>query len=57
VRRPMQEQIMDDATFAKPTALTDAETPPSRPGAKFFIAVTIALAAGAYLIFGSSLGL
>jgi hypothetical protein len=53
----MQEQIMDDATFAKPTALTDAETPPSRPGAKFFIAVTIALAAGAYLIFGSSLGL
>lgn len=48
---------MDDGTLAKPAALTDAETPPSRPGAKFFIAALIAAAAGAYLIFGSSLGL
>ena len=48
---------MDDATFAKPAALTDADTPPSRPGAKFFIAVVIVAAAGVYLIFGASLGL
>jgi hypothetical protein len=54
----LQEQIMDDDDMlAKPAALTDADTPPSRPGAKFFIAALIVATAGAYLIFGSSLGL
>jgi hypothetical protein len=37
------------------TVLSDAETPPSRPGTKFFIAAIIVVAGIAYLVFGSSI--
>ena len=36
-------------TDDKMTVLTDADTPPSRPGLKFYLLVLVALVGGAYL--------